>query len=99
MKLVSSAVCVALAIGFVAAAPAQQAPRSRAKTHKSAHQKSHASQALPPTAMYGPPAEAAVPPPPPTPAQMPPVPANVAYQNGLLTIAAENSTLADVLAQ
>ena len=49
--------------------------------------------------MYGPPAEAAIPPPPPTPAQMPPVPANVAYQNGLLTIAAENSTMADVLTQ
>ena len=41
----------------------------------------------------------AAPPPPPTPAQMPAVPANVVFQDGLLTIAAENSTLADVLTQ
>jgi hypothetical protein len=98
MKWVSSALCIALAAGFAAAAPTQQAPRSTARTQKT-HKKPRASQALATTAMYGPPAEAAVQPPPPTPAQMPPVPANVAFQNGLLTIAAENSTLADVLAQ
>lgn len=34
-----------------------------------------------------------------TPANMPPQPPNVTYQNGLLTIRAENSTLADVLTE
>jgi len=37
------------------------------------------------------------PPPPATPAQMPPLPPQVKYQNGLLTIVASNSTLNDVL--
>src|SRR4051794_19201436 len=37
------------------------------------------------------------PPPPPTPAQLPPTPARVTMRNGLLTIEANNSTLADVL--
>src|SRR5206468_5256832 len=37
------------------------------------------------------------PPPPPTPAQLPPNPARVTMRNGLLTIDANNSTLADVL--
>ena len=37
------------------------------------------------------------PPPPPTPEQMPPVPPQVSYSNGLLTIVANNSTLSDVL--
>jgi hypothetical protein len=37
------------------------------------------------------------PPPPPTPAQQPPNPARVTMRNGLLTIDANNSTLADVL--
>jgi hypothetical protein len=40
----------------------------------------------------------ATPPPPPTPAQLPPSPARVSMRNGLLTIEANNSTLADVLA-
>ena len=38
------------------------------------------------------------PPPPPTPAQLPPTPARVTMRDGLLTIEANNSTLADVLA-
>lgn len=37
-----------------------------------------------------------VPPPPQRPEQMPPVPAKVSYQNGLLTIQAPNSTLGDI---
>src|SRR3954453_373907 len=40
----------------------------------------------------------APPPPPPTPAQLPPQPARVSMRDGLLTIEANNSTLADVLA-
>src|SRR3954466_224731 len=40
----------------------------------------------------------ATPPPPPTPAQLPPSPARVSMRNGLLTIEANNATLADVLA-
>ncbi len=38
------------------------------------------------------------PPPPPTLEQMPATPPQVTYQNGMLTIAAQNSTLADILA-
>lgn len=38
------------------------------------------------------------PPPPPTPEQMPPSPPQVTYQNGLLSIVAQNSTLGDILA-
>jgi len=41
--------------------------------------------------------QAQLPPPPPTPAQSPPNPARVTMQNGLLTIDANNATLADVL--
>lgn len=41
----------------------------------------------------------AAPPVPLRPSQMPAVPARVSYQNNLLTIVAENSTMADVLAQ
>jgi len=40
----------------------------------------------------------ATPPPPPTPAQLPPTAARVSMRGGLLTIEANNSTLADVLA-
>jgi hypothetical protein len=95
---------MAIAAALAVAAPAQQSPaarpgaRVRAAAHKSQRSKPPAA-ALQSDQPYGPPAAAAVAPPPPTPAQMPPVPASVAYQNGLLTIAAENSTLADVLMQ
>jgi len=40
----------------------------------------------------------AIPAPPPTPAQLPPTPARVSMRDGLLTIEANNATLADVLA-
>jgi hypothetical protein len=39
----------------------------------------------------------ATPPPPPTPEQLPAMPPNVKYQNGELTILAQNSTLGDIL--
>ncbi|MGH9539718.1 MAG: hypothetical protein ACRD3H_17470 [Terriglobales bacterium] len=44
-----------------------------------------------------PPSPPAPPPPPPTLEQMPAVPPKVSFSNGLLTIVAENSTLADIL--
>ena len=67
------------------AARVTQAPRAKAK--KTAGKKDP-----------GPEPQAQLPPPPPpTPAQLPPNPARVTMRNGLLTIDANNSTLADVL--
>jgi hypothetical protein len=66
------------------AAKAAQGPRAKAK--KTAGKKGPEPQP-----------QVQLPPPPPTPAQLPPNPARVTMRNGLLTIDANNSTLADVL--
>jgi len=69
-------------------APAAKVTQSpRAKTKKTAGKKAAEPQ----------PQVQLPPPPPPTPAQLPPNPARVTMRNGLLTIDANNSTLADVL--
>lgn len=69
-------------------APAVQGPQTgRAKAKKAAGKKAPEPQ----------PRVQLPPPPPPTPAQLPPNPARVTMRNGLLTIDANNSTLADVL--
>ncbi|HYX70672.1 MAG TPA: hypothetical protein VE825_16175, partial [Terriglobales bacterium] len=44
-----------------------------------------------------PPAPAPAPAPPPTPGQLPPSPPQVSFRDGLLTVNAQNSTLADIL--
>src|SRR5947209_15261412 len=49
-----------------------------------------------PQQQVGPPAPESVQQPPQRPEQMPPVPARVSYQNGLLTVQAPNSTLGDI---
>jgi hypothetical protein len=74
----------------------KQAAPSAPKTSKKAHSKGKKlagknDQPAPPQP------QAQVPLPPPTPAQLPPSPSRVSMQNGLLTIDANNSTLADVL--
>lgn len=66
----------------------------------SQHQGSAGSQkhrATPPAVLVATPVEVAPPPPPPTPEQMPPAAPQVAWDGEQLTIASDNSTLADIL--
>ena len=75
--------------------PASQTPGASAapQLHKVAHAAGRKQAAPKPS-----PEPAPQPPPAPlTPEQMPPVPPQVTYRNGLLTIVATNSTLADIL--
>ncbi len=65
-----------------------------AQSRRSAH-KRHSGVSKPPAAMVQP--TPAPPPSPPTPAQLPPSAPRVTYQNGLLTVVANNSTLGDIL--
>jgi hypothetical protein len=61
-------------------------------------QQQHTARKRPPKQQVpDPPPPPAPPPPPPTLEQLPAVPPKVTFSNGLLTIAAENSTLADIL--
>ncbi len=62
---------------------ATHAKRSKARAAKSARQEAPVAAQLPP-------------PPPPTPEQMPAVPPQVTYSNGLLSVNAQNSTLGDI---
>ena len=62
-----------------------------------ASQKPRATRAKAAKAKVEPPAPAPAPPPP-TPGQLPPSPPQVSFRDGLLTVNAQNSTLADVLA-
>ncbi len=61
-------------------------------------QQQHSARKRPPKQQIpDPPPPPAPPPPPPTLEQLPAVPPKVTFSNGLLTIVAENSTLADIL--
>lgn len=67
-----------------------------AQTHRTRHSKPSAAsttQPVAPQVMTQP----AAPPPPPTPAELPAQPAKVTYANGLLTVAAHNSSLNQIL--
>ena len=57
----------------------------------------HPAKQVMPAAQVQPQPAPAMPAPPPTPAQMPPSPPQVQYRNGQLSIAANNSTLRDIL--
>src|SRR5438067_3377770 len=80
----------AAATGAAATRTAPVAPKATKKTRTTGKKLAakNAQQAPP---------QPQVPTPPPTPAQLPPSPARVSMQNGLLTIDANNATLADVL--
>jgi len=65
------------------------------KTRKSGKQSAAVVQPAPVVSPPAPPPQE-IPQPPPRPEQMPPVPAKVTYQNGLLMVQAPNSTLSDI---
>ena len=85
VRLTKTVLSVLLAFLCLAELPAaaSQKPRSHAKPSK---------------VKVEPAPQPAVPPRPPTPQQLPPSPPQVSYRDGLLTIHAQNSTLADILA-
>ena len=71
------------------------AKTTAAKTRKSGKQSAAVIEPAPLVAMPSTPPQE-IPQPPPRPEQMPPVPAKVTYQNGLLMVQAPNSTLSDI---
>jgi hypothetical protein len=74
-------------------------PQSRPPANQSAKKSAAKKAAAIPAAEPGPAPPQVKPPVPLRPSQMPAVPPRVSYQNGMLTIVAENSTMADVIAQ
>ena len=80
-----------LAFGQAVAGVGQAAPMAK---HKKTHKAAPAPAPEPVTVVLPP----APPPPPPTPGELPPNAPNVTYEDGQLTIVAENSTLSQVLA-
>src|SRR5947209_2953505 len=77
----------------VPASKAAKAPQEKAAVSREKNKKGNKAPEPPPQVQVQ-----APPPPPPTPAQLPPQPARVSMRDGLLTIEANNATLADVLA-
>jgi len=75
--------------GMAAAHPAADGVQKKAR-------KAHPAKTVEPEPVVAP-VVVAPPPPPPTPGEMPPNAPKVTYEDGLLSIAAENSTLADIL--
>jgi len=88
VAIAASLLCLSACLA--AQTPASAAPPAAVKVaHSGVHR--HAAPKAPPTP------EPQPPPAPLTPEQMPPVPPQVTYSNGLLTIVTTNSTLADIL--
>lgn len=67
------------------------------ESRRAQKRKLHSGTSHPPAAQVEEPKPEAPPPPPPTPAQLPANAPQVTYRNGLLTVAANNSTLGDIL--
>ena len=92
MRVTAVFLAFGLCVAAQAQVPQQSAPQQA--TRQQAAPQAAPSNIVPPGAQQEQPV-----PVPSTPANMPPQPPDVTYQNGLLTIRAENSTLADVLTQ
>lgn len=83
-------------IRFAAATCALCSTLLCAQTHRTRHRKpSAAITAAPATPQIA--SQPIAPPPPPTPAELPAQPAKITYANGLLTVAAHNSSLNEIL--